>query len=128
MRTLFVLEDLSNLIKNGRISKAAGVIGSMLSLRPIMCDNGHGEIACLEKVRGTANALNRLVVRVAEMTKDAAARSIRMVISHCNCTERVLSLKKSLMDACPALEDVLIVPAAGVTTVYANDGGIVLAF
>ena len=128
MRTLFVLEDLSNLIKNGRISKAAGVIGSMLSLRPIMSDNGHGEIACLEKVRGTANALNRLVIRVAEMTKDAAARSVRMVMSQCNCTERALSLKKALMEACPALEDVLIVPAAGVTTVYANDGGIVLAF
>ena len=128
MRTLFVLEDLSNLIKNGRISKAAGVIGSMLSLRPIMCDNGQGENACLEKVRGTANAMARLVIRVAELTRDAAARSVRLVMSQCNCTDRALSLKKSLLEACPALEDVLIVPAAGVTTVYANDGGIVLAF
>ena len=128
MRTLFVLEDLSNLIKNGRISKAAGVIGSMLSLRPIMSDNGHGEIACMEKVRGTANAMSRLVLRVAEMTRDAAQRSIQLVMSQCNCADRALALKKSLLEACPALEDVLIVPAAGVTTVYANDGGIVLAF
>ncbi|MBC5580613.1 DegV family protein [Anaerofilum sp. BX8] len=128
MRTLFVLEDLSNLIKNGRISKAAGVIGSMLSLRPIMSDNGHGEIACLEKVRGTANALTKLVARVGEMTRDAAAHSVQLVMSQCNCTERALGLKKALLEACPALEDVLIVPAAGVSTVYANDGGIVIAF
>ncbi len=128
MRTMFVLEDLSNLIKAGRISKAAGVIGSMLSLRPLMSENGEGEIICLEKIRGTANALKRLVQKVAEMTSDAAHRSVRLVISQCNCAERAQTLKKDLLSACPALEDVLVVPTCGVSTVYANDGGIVIAF
>ena len=48
-----LLEDLSNLVKNGRISKVAGLLGGMLSLRPIMGDDGHGSIAAIEKVRGT---------------------------------------------------------------------------
>ncbi|MEG2769517.1 MAG: DegV family protein, partial [Oscillospiraceae bacterium] len=61
MRTLFVLEDLGNLVKNGRISKAAGLLGGMLGLRPIMGENGHGEIVCLEKIRGTEKALAKLV-------------------------------------------------------------------
>ena len=55
MKTRFVLEDLSNLVKNGRISKVAGLLGGMLSLRPIMGDDGHGSIAAIEKVRGTQN-------------------------------------------------------------------------
>ena len=128
MRTMFVLEDLSNLIKAGRISKAAGVIGSMLSLRPLMSENGEGEIICLEKIRGTANALKKLVQKVAELTADAAHRSVRLVISQCNCAERAQALKKDLLNACPALEDVLLVPTCGVSTLYANDGGIVIAF
>ena len=100
----------------------------MLSLRPLMSENGEGEIICLEKIRGTANALKRLVQKVAEMTSDAAHRSVRLVISQCNCAERAQALKKDLLSACPALEDVLVVPTCGVSTVYANDGGIVIAF
>ena len=48
---------VSNLVKNGRISKVAGLLGGMLSLRPIMGDDGHGSIAAIEKVRGTQNAM-----------------------------------------------------------------------
>ena len=48
-------------MKNGRISKVAGLLSGMLSLRPIMGDDGHGSIAAIEKVRGTQNARRRLV-------------------------------------------------------------------
>ncbi len=44
MKTHFVLEDLSHLVKNGRISRAAGLIGTVLNIRPIMGENGHGEL------------------------------------------------------------------------------------
>lgn len=128
MHTFFVLESLDNLIKNGRISKAAGVLGSMLSLRPVMSDDGNGEIACKEKVRGTANAMKRLVEIICETTQDAAKGSVQMVISQCNCADRALALKKELLTRCAAVKDVLIVPTYGLGTVYAYDGGIVVAF
>lgn len=128
MHTFFVLESLDNLIKNGRVSKAAGVLGSMLSLRPVMCEDGHGEIACKEKVRGTANAMKRLVEIIAETTANAAEKSLLLVLSQCNCPERGISLKKDLLAKCPALREVLVVPTGGLSTVYANDGGVVVAF
>lgn len=128
LHTFFVLESLDNLIKNGRISKAAGVLGSMLSLRPVMCDDGHGAIACKEKVRGTANAMKKLVEIIAAATASAAEKSILLVLSQCNCADRALALKKDLLARCSALADVLIMPTGGVSTVYANDGGIVIAF
>ena len=89
MKTRFVLEDLSNLVKNGRISKVAGLLSGMLSLRPIMGDDGHGSIAAIEKVRGTQNAMRRLVELIAEGTREAAASSLTMVLSYCNCPEPV---------------------------------------
>ena len=127
MKTFFVLEDLSNLVKNGRISKVAGLMGTMLSIRPIMGENGKGEIIQLDKVRGTQNAMNRLVEIVSEHLKKMKPASQTLIISYCNCAQRAMDLKEAFLKACPALQDVVMVPAGGVSTVYANDGGIVLA-
>ncbi|MDO5603046.1 MAG: DegV family protein [Oscillospiraceae bacterium] len=126
MKTLFVLEDLGNLVKNGRISKAAGLLGGMLGLRPIMGENGHGEIICLEKVRGTAKSMTRLVEYVQDFTK--GCKNLTLVLSYCNCMERAQELKKMIADKCAAIAEIILVPTRGVSTVYANNGGVVLAF
>ena len=126
MKTHFVLEDLSHLVKNGRISKAAGLLGTMLNIRPIMGENGHGEIIPLENVRGTANAMRRLVEIVASETAQAAG--LTLVLSYCNCLERAQELKKMFLSQCSAIKEVIMVPTNGISTVYADDGGIVVAF
>lgn len=126
MKTHFVLEDLSHLVKNGRISKAAGLLGTMLNIRPIMGENGHGEIIPLEKVRGTANAMRRLVEIVASETSQAAG--LTLVLSYCNRLERAQELKKMFLSQCSAIKEVIMVPTNGISTVYADDGGIVVAF
>lgn len=128
MHTRFVLEDLSNLVKNGRISKAAGLLGTMLNLRPIMSEDGHGEIIALEKVRGTQNAMRRLVEIIADGTKDLMRESQTMVIAHCNCLERASDLKKEILEKCTAFTEVILVPTAGLSSVYANNGGVILAY
>ena len=98
MKTLFVLEDLSNLVKNGRISKAAGLLGGVIGLRPIMGDKGNGEIVCEEKVRGTQKALARLVEFVQKYTQNK--KKLVMVIAHCNCMERAQELKRNIAKMC----------------------------
>lgn len=128
MRTFFVLEDLSNLVKNGRIPKVAGLLGGMLMLRPIMGENGNGEIISIEKVRGTKNALKRLVEMIGERTADLTKKSLTLTLSYCNCPERAASLKEDFLNLCPAIGNVILAPTGGLSTCYANDGGIVLAF
>lgn len=125
--TLFVLESLDNLTKNGRISKFAGFMGTMLNLRPIMSAD-HGVIFPLEKVRGTSNAMKRLVEIVAEGTRDMAAASRTLVITYCNCAERVQALKEEFAAKCPAFKEIITLPTRGIATVYAYDGGVVLAY
>lgn len=127
MKTFFVLEDLSNLVKNGRISKVAGLMGTMLSIRPIMGENGHGEIIQLDKVRGTQTAMRRLVEIVAAHTNQFPQNTLTLVLSYCNCPQRAAELKEKLLAASAALKEVILVPTCGISTVYANDGGVVLA-
>ncbi len=127
MTTRFVLDDLSTLIKNGRISKIAGFLGTALNLRPIMGDN-NGEIALIEKARGTQAAMQKLVENVMKETQNAASKSITLVLTYCNCAQRAGVLKDELLSKCNALREVISIPTAGLSSLYANDGGIILAF
>lgn len=128
MHTLFVLEDLGNFIKNGRLNKVVGTVATVLSIRPVMSDDGHGEIVMLDKARGTQNALNRMVEHVARFTADKAEKTVRLVLSYCNCPERGKAVKALLLEKCPALSEVFMVPMFGLSSMYANEGGIIVAF
>lgn len=128
MHTLFVLNDLSNLMKNGRLNKVTGTIASMLSIRPLMSDDGHGEIKMLAMARGMRGALKTLISHISQMTCDAPQKSIEMVLTFCNCPARADELKSAILEKCAAIKDVAIIPTAGVATIYANNGGVVVAF
>ena len=128
MHTLFVLEDLGNFIKNGRLNKVVGTVATVLSIRPIMSDDGHGEIIMLDKARGTQNALMRMVDHVARFTADKAEKTVRLVLTYCNCPERGEMVKNALLEKCPALSEVFMVPMFGLSSMYANEGGVIVAF
>jgi DegV family protein with EDD domain len=128
LRTRFVLVNLDNLMKNGRLNKIKGILGMVLNIYPILADNGNGEIVMLEKVRGLKNTMSRLVEIIKENVDSNLRKTTTLVISHCNCEERALALKEQLQSIHKDLQKIIVVPAGGLTTVYANDGGIVLAY
>ena len=49
----------------------------------------------------------------------------RAAVAHCNCEERGLLVAEE-MKRLLLIPEILVVPAAGVTSMYANDGGVVL--
>lgn len=131
MRTYFVLDSLDYLIKAGRIGKFAGQLATFMQIRPIMGEDGSGNILPLGKVRGTRNALDRMVefVRNQQRKLEAEGRENRpLCISHCNCPERALEVKKLILEKCPGITDIQILPTSGLSTFYAFDGGIVVAY
>ena len=128
MRTVFVLGDLDNFIKNGRLSKVAGLVANMLSIKPVLADDGQGEIIMLDKIRGTESALKRLTERVAEFSADKDEKTVKMVLSHCNNPQRAQQVKDMILTACPAIQQITVVNMHGLSSMYANEGGIIVAF
>ena len=61
MHTLFVLDSLDNLVKNGRISRTVALLANVLSIRLLMSDDGHGAIKNISKARGIKGALGQMV-------------------------------------------------------------------
>ncbi len=128
MRTLFVVEDLTNFIKNGRIKKIPGLMATALNLCPLMSDNDHGEVTALKKLRGAQKALAALVEEVAAQTAGRAKKSLTLVMTHVENEARALSLKDALFEKCPALGKIEIVKAGALSAMYGAQNGIIVAF
>ena len=124
MQTLFVLESLENLRKNGRLTKAQAVITGALRIKLLMGATPEGEICKLGQALSMKQALSRLVDRIAA---DPAHKGRTIAICHCNCLDRAFQVKQQIEANCQA-EKILILEAGGITTVYANAGGIVVAY
>ena len=124
MKTYFVLNSLDNLIKNGRISRIKGFFGSILHFSPIMCGTD-GEIGLLENIRGRKKSLQRLIEVIGE-TVDKMEDKI-LAISHTNAEEVGESIAEEIRKKYN-FKDVLLFRTNDLSTVYADDGGIIICF
>lgn len=125
MKTFFILESLDNLIKNGRISKTKGLIANVLNLKPIMGDDGDGNIKLVENNRGTKKAFKRLVKIIGETGEKLEEKILG--IAHVNALEKAQNLKKEI-EKLYNFKDIILVKTGGLSTAYADDGGIILVF
>lgn len=123
MRTYFVLENLDNLVKNGRMSKLAGKVAAALSINPV-CRAVDGQIEVVNKTRGMKAGLAKMVSQITDGIEDLSKRTL--VIGHVLNPERAQDLK-ARFEELHKFKDIQVVPAKGVTSIYANEGGIVVA-
>ena len=125
MKTFFILDSLDNLIKTGRINKIVGQVATALNIKPIMGADDDGSIKLVEKIRGSKKAFKRL----AEIIGDQGAKLEDKIIaiSHCNALEKAEALKLDIQQRYN-FKKIIIVEMAGLSTAYANDGGIIVAF
>ena len=124
METKFVLESLENLRKNGRLSRVTFTICSVLNIRPVMAAED-GEIIKIDQVRGHNKALMRMIEGIEKDARDVANKILG--IAHCNNRERAEMVKREILKRLP-FKDCIIVNTAGVATLYANDGGIIVSY
>jgi len=124
METKFVLESLENLRKNGRLSRVTFTICNVLNIRPVMAADD-GEIIKIDQVRGHNKALIRMIEHIEKDAKNVADKVL--AITHCNNQKRAEWVKNEILNRLP-FKDCIIVNAAGVATLYANDGGIIVSY
>ncbi len=124
-RTLFVLESLDNLMKNGRMSKVAGFIANVLSIKPVLTADKNGEIKLVEKTRGLKKAHTRMIEIIGEdkeLLKDRV-----LFITHCNAAKAAEEIKEQIIKMYQP-KDVQVLETGGLSTIYADNGGIVISY
>ncbi|RHR31885.1 DegV family protein [Clostridium sp. AF19-22AC] len=121
--TYFVLETLDTLRKNGRLSGIKAIVASALNIKPVMGAKPEGVICQLGQARGMKRALAKMVDHIVEDVENSEEKIL--AISHCNCKERALEVEKSLL-ARAKFKSSFIIDTAGISTMYASDGGIIV--
>ncbi len=124
MTTLFVLENLDHLRKNGRLTGLASMITETFRIKLLMGATPEGEIKKVGQALSVKQALSRMV---AHMAKDPGHIGKILYLAHCNNPERAFYVRELALKTCK-FKDILISDARGVTTVYANNGGVVAAY
>ena len=124
MNTFFVLECLETLRKNGRLSNLKAALATALNIKPVMGSTDIGSIQQLGQARGMNKALESMVEKMLAVTKNCEEKVL--AISHCNCPERAKRVRERI-EKLAHFKNIVIVDTAGVSSMYANDGGVILA-
>lgn len=122
MHTYFVLENLDTLRKNGRLSRVKALVASTLNIKPLMAGD-NGSIVQLGQGIGMKKALAKLVETVIKDVENPEAR--RLMITHCNNPSAAEGIRKNIEDKI-TVKEVVIMDTAGISSMYANDGGVIV--
>lgn len=121
--TYFVLETLDTLRKNGRLSGLKAVVATALNIKPYMGATPEGTICQLGQARGIKKALVKMVDVIVSELKNSKEKVL--AISHCNCRERAEYVKEMLLSKAE-FKDVVVLDTAGISSMYAADGGVIV--
>lgn len=121
--TYFVLENLDTLRKNGRLTGIKSLVASALNIKPVMGSTPAGTICQLGQARGIKRALDKMTDHIVQNAESPEEKVLG--IAHCNCPERAEKVREILLGKLKAKSS-FIVNTAGISTMYANDGGIIV--
>ena len=98
----FTVDDLKYLKRGGRISSTAAAFGSMLDIKPVICEARDGTLQSVDKVRGRKKALNILVDKMMEYEPDPDESPV--IILHADAPEDAKELKALALKKNPRLQ------------------------
>lgn len=122
--TYFVLETLETLRKNGRLTGLKAFVATALNIKPVMGATKQGVICQHSQARGIKKALVKMVDQIIHDVKSPEDKIL--AISHCNCRSRAEAVK-NMLESRIRFKDIFIVDTRGISSLYANEGGIIVS-
>lgn len=122
VHTYFVLDNLETLRKNGRLSSVKALVASTLSIKPVMAGD-KGVIVQRGQSIGIKKALGKMADMVVSEAPDAKNRIL--MISHCNALKRAEFVRDMIMEKA-SFQRTVIMDTRGISSMYANDGGVIV--
>lgn len=96
IRVVFVVDTLEYLRKNGRIGRAASLIGGLLRIKPVLTITD-GVVAPLEKLRGSSRVLSRMVELISERLATGDPQIV--YVMNASCPDRAAEFEAKLAQA-----------------------------
>ena len=91
----FTVDDLYYLRRGGRISSATAVLGSILSIKPLLSMNNDGILYLADKIRGRKKTLNSMISKIKD---NLSPENKLIVVGHVNCIEEATAVADSIQE------------------------------
>lgn len=117
----FFTSDLTYLIRGGRVSKAAGVIGGLLDICPLLCVDQEGKLVAKKKVRTKKRVIRTIVDVMKERADDGLEYADKCYICHSACYEDAKQVADLVEKTFPKLKGEIEIYSIG-TTIGSHTG------
>lgn len=124
----FFSTDLTHLRRNGRVSGAAAMLGTMLGICPVMHLNADGRIIAYDKVRGKGNAVKVTARVMFERAQGGKNYTGKCFISHSNSLETAERLRDTVKALCPNVQEIKIFDIGTIIASHTGPGTVALFF
>lgn len=102
----FTVDDLTWLKRGGRVSNASALIGTLLSIKPVLYVDNEGALVAISKARGRKKALAEIIAGVISDIKNPDGMIIR--INHADCLEDAEFVKEQILATYPSIKEISI--------------------
>ena len=122
----FTVDDLMYLKRGGRISAATAVLGTMLSVKPVLHTDDEGHLINMGKARGRKASIQALVKKMEELGEGYDNSTV--FICHGDCIEDARYLEKLVREKFPNVKDVYINYTGAVIGSHSGPGTLAVFF
>jgi DegV family protein with EDD domain len=117
----FFSTDLTFYIKGGRISKSAGMVGSVLKVCPLLNMNDQGKLIPKFKIRGKKKVIEAIVTQMEMYASNGHDYKEKCYLSHSDCIDDAMAVAKLVESRFPNLNGQVEINNIG-TTVGSHTG------
>ena len=105
MHLWFFSTDLTFYVKGGRISKTAGLFGTVLKICPVLNMDANGKLIPRKKVRGKNNAITEIVEEMKANAENGLNYDDKCYICHSACLEDAEKVSSLIVSSFPKLKN-----------------------
>lgn len=124
----FFTSDLTYLIRGGRVSKAAGFIGTALHLCPLLHVSFEGKLEAKEKIRGKKRVVKAIVDKMEALALDGKDYAGKVYISNSACIEDATMVKDEILSRFPKVKEIKVYSIGTVIGAHTGPGTVALFF
>ncbi|HFR3474491.1 TPA: DegV family protein [Streptococcus suis] len=116
LRTYLLVDDLNHLVRGGRLSKSAALIGGLVNIKPLLALNAEGKLEAIAKIRGRKKGIKEML----NLTLDNLDHSTVMV-AYTGDLEAATAIKATLLED-SRVSDVLLTELGPIIATHTGTG------
>ncbi len=124
MKVIVYLESLENAVKGGRVTRTKKMVANLLNLKAVVHVE-EGYVKVLKTLRGKKRSINFMIDQIESKNIDLKDRIVG--ITHCDCVEDALALKKEIIKRFNPSQ-VLLTTMGPVIGTHSGKGGLLVCF